>query len=562
MKRIALSKCLIIIGILISNLSEAQSPQIIGPSYVLPFDHDEFTFDYDQSVYTLISLEWQLNYASYSCITDNPINFTASPSCNNIVNSATKVELFVGNDQDISNFSDGMNTLELYVSYEFVDMDNITITGTSIKSVYVPGLDPSMFIIGPRSIQACCSNYRVYEVLSSGDADVFQWSMPNWSFSPINNGQKCQVTPSIDGNGQIIQVKATMSGVTPDYNVTVDINVNRTIPQINQNSVVYSPKPPYCPGTQVTISFDVVCGANGYLWDLPSGFEVVGERNSNRITFILPESISNSTSISVLPMLDGGCEALLMNLPIPIVEQVPNPLEFDNLNTFENYHCGNWYFCDAGGYLSVAPVSSISHFVEEYHWEVVSGQWGLGPQKSSTYITMNTASYSSLSNGNGVRITPLAGATTGVIKVTPKNCKGYGSSTLVTVYKDNSAWCQEHENYVHPYPIYCECCQPPGSDPEDPWYPVKIGRLPSTVKDNSKLTYVINGESVTLSSDRDMLNVEIISISGQRLWSSEGCHKKEYLVSLCYLNDVNQPFIIHVVYADLSEEVIKALIQL
>lgn len=325
-------------------------------------------------------------------------------------------------------------------------------------------------ISGSTSIPKCCTEKYRYCILNAVDADVFTWTVPpGWTHTTVNNGACIEVFPNTSSGGSIT-VRAGLStandtycgGIHP-YAKSAAITVLRPDPQVQ----ISGPSDNLCPESSYTYSVQPACGATNYTWNAPPSWSQTSGQNTPSATFYLNQSALGLAMVSISVTYAGGCTAT-DSRKVSIISAPPNaPVFTPNIaeDGYTYYHCGNWWMCRFGGYMS----AMIQPTTQRLEWEI-SAPWvfrlpggltGINTRK----VTVPSLQYPPLvTNQPTLHYTPLIRVPGngnpnigGYVSVTASNCKGSSSTVVQQFNKELNHFCQGGTSC---YPRNCACCLP------------------------------------------------------------------------------------------------------
>ncbi|SIQ69841.1 ice-binding family protein [Pontibacter lucknowensis] len=228
-------------------------------------------------------------------------------------------------------------------------------------------------------------NVRVTPILFSGANHSFTTDAPNSTFSLVNSnwvwnigslkvGQTytLTLTATINETGPGF-VRGTISGAAEDeiqQNNTVDINFCAVLPDAG---VITGPVE-LCVGTDAEYSIEPVVGATGYTWNVPSGWEIIGARNSTKVVV---RATSRNDDAFIQVSVNNSCGA---SPPSRLkVNNYPDPPATPGPITANEGVCAG-----EGATYSIEPVKDATSYV----WAVPEG-WGIVSGQGTTQITVS-----------------------------------------------------------------------------------------------------------------------------------------------------------------------------
>jgi len=372
------------------------------------------------------------------------------------------------------------------------------------RTVKIRELVGGIMLVQP-SINKCCLNPLTYTFDHLGEANVFNWTLPNgWTItSQTYDAKKKQskiiVVPD-NQSGGIIKCVSRMSCVTdPNYNIERSISVSRpdAIITLNgYNAQLSATNPTYinvkqgiCPDTDYTYRVNPVCGAIGYSFTFPLNWGMTrGEpatiNTSSPEATIRTRNNPQSGDI-VINVHFNGCQSLTYIYEVRILTQLPSaPIFHDGPGDYSSFHCGKWNICpDGDNSVSVAHLSNLHDGVSHYVWSVTAPWYfvvnGVNQQTATVARNKNLATGAGMSPV--IKRQSGSNASTGTVSVYAINCLGSGPSSSATIHVENPLFCPGLSNSQN-YPIWCACCQPNGNDPNDPWNPLKTEAIDSNIE--------------------------------------------------------------------------------
>jgi len=313
------------------------------------------------------------------------------------------------------------------------------------KEVFINGINPGLYVQGSTP-DKCCTESIVYQVKNYGMGNEFSWSYPSgWSTSGQTDGSSITLIPNALSGGQV-SCTVKREEAVDSYSESASYTINRPEPSFGSNAILYPSK--ICSGQTVSLSVNELCGAYNYQWQLPPGWTLNSGQGSSQITAYTANPQS-SGFVSVAASFNGGCTAQTTRR-VDVITTVPDAPTFD-LKEDEHdlgYHCDKFNVCPSG---TRVYIEHMGNNIDNYYWQTSSGWYPNGASTTNPYID----------------VWGVNPPSSGVLTVSAKNCIGTGPSTSLVFYKEDPYWCE------NPYPIYCDCCEPP--EPGDPIRPLSIG---------------------------------------------------------------------------------------
>lgn len=278
----------------------------------------------------------------------------------------------------IYNFKDSTtqkDTLALAITWgDFFNetrSDNVDVTVYYGTSDYKPGSKSvkvkrvwAPIIVGPSSIQKCCTSPVTYTATEAGDANVFEWTVSTGGTIIAGAGTKIITVLPSTTDGFTVSCTASRTTGLPTYTRKGTKSVTRSQPITSAiDAASY-----FCIGTEYKICVKEICGTSAVTWNLPPTLQLLSGAGTACISVTPVSTTVGGTTgkITAQITLTGGCTATVSpdhNFTIYGAETPPTPqgyitIELDggtpcNDPTYKVvWHPSNPYL---NGYTSVSP---------------------------------------------------------------------------------------------------------------------------------------------------------------------------------------------------------------
>lgn len=214
-------------------------------------------------------------------------------------------------------FGDNASSLEL-VKIDIIYTDKNGNTGKQLNAERWLDVNTisKPIITGPSDIQKCCTDPVTYKANAYQNANVFAWTVTGGTLLSGGGTNTIMVQPSIS-NTLSVSCQVSRSQSVPAYNFTGQKNTSRS--QVI-TPPIEGPKYP-CLGdvNEFVLNLDDFCGEIDHIvWDIPDGFEHVGDiTNGNLTSGVLlqpiPAFLYQTLRITAQLVMTNGCIATVSN---------------------------------------------------------------------------------------------------------------------------------------------------------------------------------------------------------------------------------------------------------
>lgn len=169
-----------------------------------------------------------------------------------------------------------------------------------IKRVKAP------ILLGPLSIQECCTTPVTYTAVEADAANKFSWSVSAGTITSGAGTKTITVTPPVDATFSVTCVASRATGL-PNYTRTTVLNVARSqpvTPKITAPSF-------FCTDSIYQICLPALCGMSGATWTVPASLQIVGGQGTTclKVTPTAGATGGTTGSLSAQAIMTGACTA-------------------------------------------------------------------------------------------------------------------------------------------------------------------------------------------------------------------------------------------------------------
>ncbi|AKD02998.1 T9SS C-terminal target domain-containing protein [Pontibacter korlensis] len=244
----------------------------------------------------------------------------------------------------------------------------LTSTGTKVITV-VPAPEAPVAIVGQTDV--CEGKQVTFRTAAVTGATSYTWTLPaGWEFAPGSATNTNQVTVVAGENGGTIEVIAS-NDCSSSTAATLNVTVTNAPEAPTAVAGVTNP----CAGSEQTYTVEEVEGAIAYVWTVPSGWTVIGNRTGRSIRVRVGNNAGAVTAAVTNKCYTGAVVSL---------EVTPNtiPAVPGEISSPDAGVCA----VSTGNMYSIAAVPGAT----SYLWEVPAG-WTITSGEGTTSITVTTA---------------------------------------------------------------------------------------------------------------------------------------------------------------------------